>query len=40
VFALDWQTAKQLPWGILLLFGGGLSLAAAVGDNGVDAFIR
>jgi len=39
VFALDWQTAKQLPWGILLLFGGGLSLAAAVGDNGVDAFI-
>ena len=39
VFALDWATAKQLPWGILLLFGGGLSLAAAVGENGVDAFI-
>jgi sodium-dependent dicarboxylate transporter 2/3/5 len=39
VFALDWETAKQLPWGILLLFGGGLSLAAAVGENGVDTFI-
>ena len=39
VFALDWATAKELPWGILLLFGGGLSLAAAVGENGVDTFI-
>ncbi|MBW3604357.1 MAG: DASS family sodium-coupled anion symporter [Actinobacteria bacterium] len=39
VFALDWETARQLPWGILLLFGGGLSLAAAVGENGVDTFI-
>lgn len=39
VFALDWETAKQLPWGILLLFGGGLSLAAAVGENGVDKYI-
>jgi sodium-dependent dicarboxylate transporter 2/3/5 len=39
VFALDWQTAKELPWGILLLFGGGLSLAAAVSETGVDTFI-
>jgi solute carrier family 13 (sodium-dependent dicarboxylate transporter), member 2/3/5 len=39
VFAIDWDTAKQLPWGILLLFGGGLSLAAAIGENGVDAYI-
>ena len=28
--ALDWDTATRLPWGVLLLFGGGLSLAAAI----------
>lgn len=39
VFALDWQTAVQLPWGILLLFGGGLSLANAVSETGVDKWI-
>jgi solute carrier family 13 (sodium-dependent dicarboxylate transporter), member 2/3/5 len=38
-FLLDWEAAKELPWGVLLLFGGGLSLAAAVTANGVDAFI-
>lgn len=27
---LDWNDAKGLPWGILLLFGGGLALAGAV----------
>ncbi len=37
--ARDWETAVRLPWGILLLFGGGLSLAAAIRANGVDAFI-
>ncbi|HMN94884.1 MAG TPA: SLC13 family permease [Phycisphaerales bacterium] len=36
---LDWQSAVQIPWGILILFGGGLSLAAAVGANGVADFI-
>src|SRR5690606_6096338 len=30
VFALDWETGRKLPWGVLLLFGGGLSLAEAV----------
>jgi sodium-dependent dicarboxylate transporter 2/3/5 len=30
VFALDWNTAMKLPWGVLLLFGGGFSLAEAV----------
>jgi solute carrier family 13 (sodium-dependent dicarboxylate transporter), member 2/3/5 len=39
VFTMDWDTAKQLPWGILLLFGGGLSLAAGISENGVDAYI-
>jgi sodium-dependent dicarboxylate transporter 2/3/5 len=36
---LDWETANELPWGILILFGGGLSLAAAIGKNGVDDWI-
>ncbi len=39
VFALDWETARQIPWGILLLFGGGLSLANAVSETGVDEWI-
>jgi solute carrier family 13 (sodium-dependent dicarboxylate transporter), member 2/3/5 len=39
IFALDWDTAQKLPWGILLLFGGGLSLASAISANGVDAWL-
>ncbi|WP_119070183.1 DASS family sodium-coupled anion symporter [Rubrobacter indicoceani] len=39
VFALDWRTALNLPWGVLLLFGGGLSLASAVSATGVDQWI-
>ena len=38
-FVMNWEHAKQLPWGILILFGGGLSLAAAIQDTGVGAFI-
>ncbi|MDO9072030.1 MAG: SLC13 family permease [Rubrivivax sp.] len=34
---LDWSDAEEgLPWGVLLLFGGGLSLAAAVAATGLD----
>jgi solute carrier family 13 (sodium-dependent dicarboxylate transporter), member 2/3/5 len=39
VFAMDWRTALELPWGVLLLFGGGLSLASAVVETGVDEWI-
>jgi sodium-dependent dicarboxylate transporter 2/3/5 len=39
VFTLDWQTAVKLPWGVLLLFGGGLSLANGVSESGVDTWI-
>ncbi|QBQ53168.1 SLC13 family permease [Nitrosococcus wardiae] len=34
-FLMDWPTAEQLPWGTLLLFGGGLSLAASISDTGL-----
>ncbi|MEP5938373.1 MAG: DASS family sodium-coupled anion symporter [Erythrobacter sp.] len=34
---LDWDDAERgLPWGVLLLFGGGLSLAGAVAGTGLD----
>lgn len=36
---LDWETANTLPWGVLLLFGGGLSLAAAVKTTGLAVWI-
>jgi sodium-dependent dicarboxylate transporter 2/3/5 len=39
VFASDWETAVRLPWGVLVLFGGGLALAAATEANGVGEFI-
>lgn len=39
VFALDWQTALGLPWGVLILFGGGLSLANGISETGMDAWI-
>lgn len=35
--ALDWETAKSIPWGVLLLFGGGLSLAGAIEASGLAA---
>ncbi|MEZ6318674.1 MAG: SLC13 family permease, partial [Phycisphaerales bacterium] len=38
-FVLDWRTAERMPWGILILFGGGLSLAAAISSTGLDKFI-
>lgn len=34
-FVLEWQHTEKLPWGILLLFGGGLSLADALAKTGV-----
>ncbi len=38
-FALDWNTARRLPFGILLLFGGGLSLAQTIHATGVADFL-
>jgi sodium-dependent dicarboxylate transporter 2/3/5 len=35
VFVLDWQCMKKLPWDVLVLFGGGLSLAAAFQKTGL-----
>ncbi len=32
---LDWRTAEQIPWGVLILFGGGLALAGAFESTGL-----
>ena len=36
---IDWQSAVKLPWGILLLFGGGLALAAGFTSTGLAEWI-
>ena len=36
---LDWHTAKDIPWDVLLLFGGGLSLAGMFGTSGLSKWI-
>ncbi len=35
----DWKDSYKLPWGIILLFGGGLSLAAAMQGSGLTLWI-
>ena len=38
-FLMDWNMAKTIPWGILVLFGGGLSLASAIDKTGLAVWI-
>lgn len=38
-FLLEWKDARALPWGILVLFGGGLSLASAIDSTGLAVWI-
>jgi sodium-dependent dicarboxylate transporter 2/3/5 len=38
-FCLDWKTARRIPWGVLVLFGGGLSLAVAMDRSGLAGWI-
>ncbi len=33
---LDWPTAKKVPWGILLLFGAGITIARAFKSSGLS----
>lgn len=39
VAAIDWDSAAELPWGILLLFGGGLSLSSMFTATGLSEWI-
>jgi len=36
---IDWTRAERIPWGIAILFGGGLSLAAAMETTGLAQWI-
>ncbi|MFM1895876.1 MAG: SdcS: sodium-dependent dicarboxylate transporter [Pseudomonadota bacterium] len=36
---LDWESAKQVPWGILLLFGGGLAVARGFTTSGLGDYL-
>jgi sodium-dependent dicarboxylate transporter 2/3/5 len=38
-FVLEWRSAERLPWGVLLLFGGGLSLASAIDRSGLAGWM-
>jgi len=36
---MTWADLNRLPWGVLVLFGGGLSLAAAIADSGLAQWL-
>ena len=38
-FLLRWSETRRLPWGVLILFGGGLSLAAALSSTGLTLWM-
>ncbi len=39
VFLLDWDTAVRIPWGILLLFGGGIAIAGSFSESGLTEWL-
>ena len=36
---LDWETANRIPWGMLILFGGGIAIATAFVASGLSAHL-
>ena len=38
-FVMTWDAMRAVPWGVLLLFGGGLSLAAAIERHGLSTYL-
>ncbi len=38
-FVMSWEAAQGVPWGVLLLFGGGLSLAGSIERHGLSQYL-
>ena len=38
-FLLDWNTAKKIPWDIIILFGGGFALASGFAKSGLTVWL-
>jgi len=36
---MDWETVKKMPWGIILLFGGGFALASGFNESGFSTYL-
>jgi len=39
IFTLDWESAKGIPWGVLILFGGGICLSEGIIASGLAELI-
>ena len=39
IYTLDWESAKGIPWGILILFGGGICLSEGIIASGLAELI-
>ena len=36
---MDWKTASKIPWGLLILFGGGIAIARAFHESGLSEIL-
>ena len=38
-YLLTWKEAREIPWGILILFGGGIALASGFSESGLSSWL-